>query len=283
MFSKTLLLTVILKSSILGTSFRSSVDRSGILQGSAFALRASTLTHTGHHKASQFDHWSFSANDVDNKSYFQGITTTFRQALDRLPMGNLPDVCIINFPSKLANGITIEDHLRSFDFLLSSVPSIQSIVGVVVEDPNESSSVQMTLGTLSGRTVSVFHVDSIPEGNQAATWLNSLLPKSMQSSPRSYLLFPHASVPLESVVSLIDTIDMESPNSFRTGSFLSENSDKFSGFLVERRFPDTKVTFVKSGLLGVAVSADIRQIENSWPAWSRSLVPLLRWSNLMGH
>jgi hypothetical protein len=198
-----------------------------------------------------------------------------------------PDICILQYPIEVAPKLIDEKGIIFLEELLVSNPSIHTVIGAVVDDQVSEGTISATFASLPGRTLFPFHTDGISEKSFPEI-VGSLFP-TYETPNRSILLFPHHSLTGQQLVNFIQSVDGIYPNTFKIGSFLTTHpADSASfrmprGFLIERGHPFSKITLVKSGILGLAVTSDLRPLQTLWPEYQRSLVPLLKWGNIMGH
>jgi len=228
--------------------------------------------------------WSFIMDEVSTCGFTQQFESIFKRAFDELPQGRLPSICVVKLSTSLAENLSNDLCLSVLEKVLSSVSSINYIVGVVVDDPDNKSLLSITLGVASKRVLSVFHVDDIKVDN--TEFITSILPKKsiMDSEVVSLVLYPHSSFPADRVLSVIQTLDNSFDNIERYGTILSSSPNlQFSGFLAERQYPLNTVKFVRSGLLGISVASNLKAFESALPFWQKSLVPMLKWVQSMGH
>eukprot|EP01041_Mallomonas_annulata_P003265 gene3265-6462_t len=234
-----------------------------------------------YYHSSRLDFWSFAQRPL-NVGLSSGLQESLQQALSELPAGHLPNICIVEYSSKYSDKLTETTSLRIFDHLLSYFPSLQAIVGTIVDEPSQQNGVSVTFGSLPGKDIVPFHMN--PSFAYSRELISQKFPSKLEPTDHSFLLFPHASTSTESLNSLIDSLDTIYPGCVKIGSLLSTDAgaDTPTGFLVERGFPQSQVTFIKSGVVGLSISSDISQLKDVWPSWKQSLIPMLRWANTFG-
>ena len=239
------------------------------LQSSIKPIHDTQLTYQKH------DSWSFTQRSTTN-GISNGLYESIQQAFSEVPPGTLPNVLIMQYSSVVSRSFTRNASLRVIDYILSYLPSINIMLGVVIDDPYHQNDISITLGCLPDNSIKGFHIDDSEHLNQ-----NMLL----NSSSQSILLFPHSSTPIDLINSFVAPMVDKSPDSIVIGSLLSANVDDNtpSGFLVERGYPDSKITHVTSGIVGLTSTSDLSPIQKLWPAWQHSLLPMLRWANHLGH
>lgn len=230
------------------------------------------------------DIWACSTSIVPDYKFSQSFRLTFSQAWDNRNHGFLlPDLCLIHYSAQLIEKSTDNNYLRVFDHILSNFPSIQTVVGLAIDNPEHEQSVSVSLGSFPGKQITALHVDKIVD-SEILQWSRSVIDND-SFKEKSFLFFPHPTVDMGSMLQIIDTIKSSHPSCTVMGEILSSNLPQQSttGFILERGFPNSTAVLMKSGLIAVGVSGSTSELKQKWPPWMQSLVTTLRWANVLGH
>jgi hypothetical protein len=227
--------------------------------------------------------WSVDINIGGSRYDDDSLMASFLRACNDLPFGCAPDLCIIQYSSKLASKISEISHVSNFEQILSKFPSIQRILSVAIDDPRDEDIFSITLGSQSNDKISAFHIESLPYYNRKM--LVELLNTKMTFSPQNFIMFPHPSMQTDTVISLMNCLRSASSESSFIGSYLSGDNPTESpvAFVVERKSNGNQITRINNGLVGLAISTGVSTIEKKWPSWQQSFLSTLKWSVMAGH
>lgn len=231
------------------------------------------------------DSWAFATNEVHEGTFSQTFRLTFSQAWKSLG-SSLPDVCIVHYSPGLVEKSSDQNYTRVFNHILSNFPSIQTVVGLAIDNPKHEKSVSVSLASLPGKTISAFHFDKIPDREPLHVSDNFLGRSYGATADRSFLFFPHPSIGMQPMMEMVDNLMDLYPSSTVIGELLSSNLPLYApaGFLLERGFPNSTATLMKTGVIGLALSTNSAlSLKHIWPSWMQSLVPTLRWAHVLGH
>jgi hypothetical protein len=187
----------------------------------------------------------------------------------------------VQFSSIVAQNMDSDTIQQALVGMRSMFPSLQTVLGLVVDGYPVEKTVSVTFGNVANARG--FEVSS---GGQvdAEDWR-----QSSNTNPPSFMLFPTQAFADHGMIQLLHGIDSAYPSNVKMGGVLS-SAVEAAAYMVQwsavsgvRPSSIPTVRVIRNGLVGLTVDSDLAELEQRWPWWQRSLIPMLRWVEFMGH
>jgi hypothetical protein len=200
-----------------------------------------------------------------------------------------PRVAVVQYTSGVALSASKSGVQEGLVSLRSIYPSLQAVVGLVVDGDAMAETLSVTFG--GGVNARGFDIDSLSETHAVDQQWMRRVAGFPDGTRLSFMLFPSPEFAEQHLARLLDGIDNVYPTNHKIGGVLSDSlpSSEPLGYVVQ--WPSAsaagaarpQVKSIQNGLVGLVVDSDVVELEQRWPWWQRSLIPMLRWTEFMGH